>query len=82
MKIDGINIIKICAVIIAICVLGSFVMSAYYNVKYTITGHDERKSVCDSEGLVYLKTAQRSNEIISCCEIQEKTLVDCWEFLK
>ncbi len=77
-----INIIKICAIIIAICVLGSFLMSAYYNMKYSIKNHDERKAVCDSKGLVYLKSLQTSNEIIDCCQIEEGTLINCWEFLK
>jgi len=76
------NIIKICAVIIAICVLGSFVMSAYYNMKYTIRNHDERKAVCDGKSLVYLKSLQTSNEIIDCCAIEDGTLINCWEFLK
>ena len=57
-------------------------MSAYFNMKYTIRNHDERKAVCDGKGLVYLKSMQTSNELIYCCEIEDRVLVNCWEFLK
>ena len=76
------KIIKICAIIIAIFVVSSFLMSTYYNIKYSIRNHDERKTVCDGKQLVYLKSLQTFNEIIECCAIEEGVLVNCWQFLK
>lgn len=77
MKKDRIKIIKICAIIIAICVLGSFLMSAYFNVKYTIRNHDERKMICDTgENLVYIKSLQTNKNIVTCCELTKEHGVD------
>jgi len=77
-----IDIIKICVIIIAICLLYTAIISTYYNLKYTIWNHNARKTFCDTKGLVYLKTAQSSNEVVKCCEIDQGEIVNCIEFLK
>jgi len=82
MKTRKIDIIKICVIIIAICLLVSTSMTIYYNLKYSIKNHSERKSLCDSKGLVYLKTIQSSNEVVKCCEIDQGEIVGCIEFLR
>ena len=77
MKIRKIDIIKICAIIIAICVLGSFLMSAYYNMKYTIRNHGERKGICDTgENLIYIESLQSNKDIVTCCELGKEHGVD------
>jgi len=74
---DKIDIIKICAIIIAICVLFSALTGLYYNLKYTIRNHDERMMICDTgENLVYIKSLQTSREIVTCCELLKEHGVD------
>jgi len=78
---DKIDIIKICAIIIAICILFTTITSIYYDLKYNIRNHDERKTLCDAKGLSYFKTIQTSKEIIGCCTIEEGEIIYCEEFL-
>jgi len=77
-----IDLIKICVIIIAVLILLNVIVTFYYDLKYVIRNHDERKSICDNMGLVYLKTIQSSNEIVRCCEINQKKIVGCSDFLK
>lgn len=81
MKKVKINIIKICAIIITICLLYLAISNIYYNLKLSIKNHTERKSVCDNMGLIYLETIQSSNEIVKCCEIVQGEIINCREFL-
>ena len=76
------NLIKICLVIITIFVIANFLLATYFDIKNSIRDHDGRKTVCDGKGLVYLKSAQGSNEFVNCCEVIEGEITGCWEFLK
>ncbi len=79
---DKIDIIKICVIIITLLILFNTLTGFYYDMKYTIRNHNERKIICDAKGLSYFKTIQISNEIIKCCKIEEGKLIFCEEFLK
>lgn len=75
------NIIKICLIIITIYVIAISLLSVYYNMKYTIRNHEQRKSICDNKGLAYFRATQVSKEFIECCKIEDRKLIYCEEFL-
>lgn len=70
-KMKKINIIiTICVIVIAVCILFNTIHGIYYEVKYTIRNHDERRRVCDAnENSVYIKSLQSSKDIVECCEL-------------
>jgi len=78
---DRINIIKICAIIIAVCILFNTLTGLYYNLRYKIRDHNERETFCNSKGLVYFRATQISKEFVECCQIEEGKLISCEEFL-
>ena len=78
---DKINIIKICAIIIAICILFTTLTGLYYDLRYKIRNHNERETFCVSKGMAYFRAFQISKEIIECCQIEEGKLVYCEEYL-
>jgi hypothetical protein len=79
---NKIDIIKVCLIIITIFMVANFLMAIYFDIKYAIRNHDEKKSFCDSKGEVYLKSVQGSNELINCCLVEEGEIIGCWEYLK
>ena len=77
MKTRKIDIIKICAIIIAICLLFIAIRNIYYDSKYSIKNHDERERICDTgENLVYIKSLQTNKDIVVCCELGKEHGVD------
>jgi len=80
--VDKIDIIKICAIIIAICILFNTLTGLYYNLRYKIRDHNERETFCNSKGMAYFRATQISKEIIECCAIEEGELIYCEEFLR
>ena len=74
---DKIDIIKLCAIIIAICVLLNTSIGIYYDLKYTIRNHDKREIICDTgENLIYIESLQTHKEKVTCCELQKEHGVD------
>ncbi|MBA7670909.1 hypothetical protein ES703_79056 [subsurface metagenome] len=76
-----INIIKICAIIIAVCILFTTLTGIYYNLIYRIRDHNERETFCAIKGMAYFRAYQSSKETIECCYIEEGKLIYCEEFL-
>ena len=76
-----INIIKICAIIIAICILFTTLTGLYYDLRYKIRNHNERETFCAVKGMAYFRAYQSSKETIECCQIEEGKLIYCEEYL-
>ncbi len=67
-----IKIIKVCAILIAVCILFNTVTNIYFNQKNIIRNHDVREIMCNTgDNLIYIKSVQINKEIIICCEVQE-----------
>jgi hypothetical protein len=66
------NLIKICVILITICLLFNTLMGVYYTFKNKIRNHNEREMICKTGDLVYIKSLQRNKEIVTCCELTEE----------
>jgi len=74
---DKIDVIKICAIIIAVFILLNTMVSFYYDLKNTVGNHNKREMICyTGENLVYIKSLQISKEIVTCCELVKEHGVD------
>jgi len=77
-----IDIIKICIIIITICLLYTAIRSIYYDYsRYTISNHNERKAICDAGNLTYIKSLQNNKNIVTCCELQDNIIIYCKDIL-